>query len=289
MEQLIIDHISKKYGRQVVLDDLSFKLAPGRIYGLLGRNGAGKTTLLNIISQRIFPTTGTVRLGDEALANNDRMIGQFFLMSEINLYPKRIRVQQMFDLADGSYGQFDYQNAERLLKAFGISGRDHLNNLSTGLQTAAKLTVALNVNADYVLLDEPTLGMDANHRELFYRELVKAYQKRVRTFVLSTHLIDEIQQLVEHVVILDQHQIVADADVEEMLNKAYVISGPEDLVDQYTAGLRVLASERMGQVKTAYIFDQLDDQRVIPDQVQINHYDLQHLFIYLTDGGSNNE
>ena len=149
--------------------------------------------------------------------------------------------------------------------------------------------MALNVNANYVFLDEPTLGLDANHRELFYKELVKSYQEKPRTFVLSTHLIDEIQQLVEYVLILADHQLIADADVEEMLDRAHTVTGPEKLVDQYVAGLRVLSTDQLGTVKTAYVYDQLDDQRVIPDQVKLGHYDLQKLFIELTNGGSKNE
>ena len=81
MEQLSISHISKKFGRQLVLDDVSFTLAPAKIYGLLGRNGAGKSTLLNIITNRIFPTAGTVKLGTEDANNNDDVLGRMFLIS----------------------------------------------------------------------------------------------------------------------------------------------------------------------------------------------------------------
>ena len=289
METLRINHVSKKYGRHLILDDVDFQLASGKIYGLLGRNGAGKSTLLNIITGRIFPTTGTVTLGDLGSNDQDRVLGEIYLMSEADLYPKKTTIRRMFDLADGAYGDFDYQNAERLLAAFGITSSNQLSDLSTGLQTAAKLTVALNVNASFILLDEPVLGLDANHRDLFYKELIKAYQNKPRTFVLSTHLIDEIQQLVEHVIILNDHQVVENADVQAMLDKAYTVSGPAKLVDQYVAGLRVLGSDQLGKIKTAYVYDQLNNQRVIPDQVKIGHYDLQQLFIHLTNGGSDNE
>ena len=289
METLRINHVSKKYGRHLILDDVDFQLAPGKIYGLLGRNGAGKSTLLNIITGRIFPTTGTVTLSDLGSNDQDRVLGEIYLMSEADLYPKKTTIRRMFDLADGAYGDFDYQNAERLLAAFGITSSNQLSDLSTGLQTAAKLTVALNVNASFILLDEPVLGLDANHRDLFYKELIKAYQNKPRTFVLSTHLIDEIQQLVEHVIILNDHQVVENADVQAMLDKAYTVSGPAKLVDQYVAGLRVLGSDQLGKIKTSYVYDQLNNQRVIPDQVKIGHYDLQQLFIHLTNGGSDNE
>lgn len=284
MEQLKISHLTKKFGRRVVLDDISFTLEPAKIYGLLGRNGAGKSTLLNIISNRIFPTSGSIKLGDQE-ANTDQTLDNIFLIGEDNLYYKSIKINQMFDLADGAYGNFDYQNAERLLERFGIKENQKFAKLSTGQKTAAKVTLALNVNADYIFLDEPVLGLDANHREIFYQELIKSYQKRPRTIVLSTHLIDEIQQLVEHVVLIDNHRVIEDADVQDLLDRAYEISGPAKLVDQYTDGLNVLSTTDLGNIRTAHVFDQLPEERILPDQVQIGHYDLQHLFIYLTDGG----
>ena len=285
MEQLSINHITKRFGRQTVLDDISFTLAPAKIYGLLGRNGAGKSTLLNIITNRIFPTAGTVKLGDQDANDNDDVLGRVFLMSETNLYPKRTSILRMFDLANEAYGQFNYQTAARQLKEFGLDEKQHLSNLSTGQQTIAKFVLALNVDADYILMDEPVLGLDAAHRDLFYQELLKSYQTKPRTFVLSTHLIEEVQQLVEHVIIIDQAKVVADDDVQNLLERAHTVSGPADQVDKYTAGLRALASEDLGNIRTTYLLDDLDDQRVLPDQVKLGHYDLQHLFIYLTNGG----
>lgn len=284
MEQLKISHLSKKFGRRVILDDVSFTLEPAKIYGLLGQNGAGKSTLLNLISNRIFPTSGSIKLGDQEV-NTDQTLDKIFLIGEDNLYYKQVKINQMFDLADGAYGNFDYQNAEQMLKQFELDGNQKFAKLSTGQKTAAKISLALNVDADYIFLDEPVLGLDANHREIFYQELIKSYQKRPRTIVLSTHLIDEIQQLVEHVILIDRHRVLEDADVQDLLDRAYDISGPAKLVDQYTEGLNVLSTTDLGNVRTAHVFDQLPEDRILPDQVQIGHYDLQHLFIYLTNGG----
>lgn len=284
MEQLKISHLSKKFGRRVILDDVSFTLEPAKIYGLLGRNGAGKSTLLNLISNRIFPTSGSIKLGDQEV-NTDQTLDKIFLIGEDNLYYKQVKINQMFDLADGAYGNFDYQNAEQMLKQFELDGNQKFAKLSTGQKTAAKISLALNVDADYIFLDEPVLGLDANHREIFYQELIKSYQKRPRTIVLSTHLIDEIQQLVEHVILIARHRVLEDADVQDLLDRAYDISGPAKLVDQYTEGLNVLSTTDLGNIRTAHVFDQLPEDRILPDQVQIGHYDLQHLFIYLTNGG----
>ena len=289
MEQLTVNKLTKKYGHKVILDNLSIQLKPAKIYGLLGRNGAGKSTLLNIITNRIFPTSGEVKIGDHNINNDDDQLGKIYLMSEVEMYTKRTTIKRMMELADEAYENFDFKNAERLLKGFELDQKEIFANLSTGQRTEAKLVVALNVNADYILLDEPVLGLDANHRELFYKELIKTFQNKPRTFVLSTHLIEEIQQLVEHVIIINDHKIIEDADVESLLNKAYAISGPADDVNAYANGLNVLDTETMGNIKTAYVLDKLNDHRVIPDRVKIDHYDLQHLFIYLTNGGEQHD
>lgn len=287
MTTLKINHLTKQFGHHVILNDLDFKIEPQKIYGLLGRNGAGKSTLLNIINNRNFPSDGEIIMDNQSINNNATALQRLYLMSETNMYTKRTKVRDIFRLADDGYGNFNYALAHRLTKAFGIQETDHLSNLSTGLTTIAKLITALCVNADFIFLDEPTLGLDAGHRELFYRELVKTYEERPRTFVLSTHLISEVQPLVEHVWILDDHQFIQDTDVDTLLANAYAISGPAHLVDEYTDGLNVLDSQMMANIKTAYVVQPLDDSKVIPDQVKIDHIDLQKAFMALTNRKEN--
>lgn len=262
---------------------MSFNLAPAKIYGLLGRNGAGKSTLLNIITNRIFPTSGMVAMGPQNVNNNDEELGKIYLMSESNMYPKTTRVKRMLADADSFYGKFDFANARRMLGQFGINEKARFSNLSTGQKTAVKITIALNVNAPYVLLDEPTLGLDVNYRETFYRELLRTYSEKPRTFVLSTHLISEVQQLVEDVLILHEGKIIVNEPVEELLGRAFLVSGPAQLVDEYTAGQTTTDSQTIGNLKETAVIGELDALRPIPDQVQIKHLDLQRAFTALTN------
>lgn len=284
MATLKINQLTKRFGHHVILDNLTFQIEPNKIYGLLGRNGAGKSTLLNIINNRNFPTDGEVLLDNTSINNNSHALQKLFLMSETSMYPKRTRVSDMFKLANDGYGKFNFAMAHRLTDAFGVNEKAQLNNLSTGLTTIAKLITALCVNADFIFLDEPTLGLDAGHRELFYRELMKTYEERPRTFILSTHLISEIQNLVEHVWILDQHKIIRNEDVNDLLAHAYAISGPTNLVDDYTKQLNVLDQQTISNIKTVYVVQPLDEHQVIPDQVKIEHIDLQKAFTALTIG-----
>lgn len=283
VNELMVNHVTKRYRRHTVIDEVSFNLAPAKIYGLLGRNGAGKSTLLNIITNRIFLTSGMVAMGPQNVNNNDEELGKIYLMSESNMYPKTTRVKRMLSDADRFYGKFDFANARRMLGQFGINEKDRFSNLSTGQKTAVKITIALNVNAQYVLLDEPTLGLDVNYRETFYRELLRTYSEKPRTFVLSTHLISEVQQLVEDVLILHEGKIIVNEPVEELLGRAFLVSGPAQLVDEYTAGQTTTDSQTIGNLKETAVIGELDALRPIPDQVQIKHLDLQRAFTALTN------
>ena len=286
MDKFKVRGISKRYGKKRVLDNLSFELEPAKIYGLLGRNGAGKTTLLNIITDRIFANSGQVLLGDATVAGNRAALAQIYLMSDADLVAKHTKFSELATVLDATYG-FDFTEARRMLAGFDLDDQAVLAKLSTGLKTAAKLVLALNVRANYVFLDEPTLGLDANHRELFYQELMKTYEARPRTFVISTHLINEVQQLLEGVIILDDSKIIKDQPVADLLANAYEISAPAAKVDEYTAGLTVLTSRQLGKIKTVTVVEPLPDQRVIPDQVKLAHLDLQHTFTALTNKGGN--
>ncbi|XRF76835.1 ABC transporter ATP-binding protein, partial [Pediococcus acidilactici] len=159
---------------------------------------------------------------------------------------------------------------------------------STGYRTITKLIVALSVPAEYVFLDEPVLGLDANHRELFYNALVESYAEKPRTFVIATHLIEEFAKLIEHVMVMDQGRIVVDDETETVLANAYTVSGPVQAVDQYTAGLNVIGSDRLARIKANYVYGPLND-RSIPDEINIDPMDLQTLFINLTNGGETHE
>ncbi|WP_251545916.1 ATP-binding cassette domain-containing protein [Limosilactobacillus caecicola] len=287
MTTLKINQLTKRFGRHTILENLSFQLEPQHIYGLLGRNGAGKSTLLNIINNRNFQTDGEITLAGDSINNTPTALQRMYLMSEANMYPKRTRVSDMFKMAATGYRDFDLALAHRLTSEFEVDERAQLNNLSTGLTTIAKLITALCVDVDFVFLDEPTLGLDANHRELFYRELLKTYEDRPRTFILSTHLISEVQPLIDHVFILHHQHLIKDEAVDELLANAWAISGPAALVDQYCAGLTILDQQTISNIKTVYVVQPLDEQRIIPDQVKIEHIDLQRAFMVLTNGKEN--
>lgn len=283
MDGIIVKGIKKSFNKATILKNIDLQIKPGKIYGLLGRNGAGKSTLLSIITNRIFSDEGTVMLDGNTVFENDEALGQLYLMSERNLYSNSSKLRQLFNTTELLYGNFDYNYAQKLANMFELDLNQKFGKLSTGYRTIFKLIVSLCVPAKYVFLDEPVLGLDANHRELFYRELVDNYVKTGKTFVISTHLIEEVANSLEHVFVIRDGQIIVDGDVDDVLEKAYLIAGPVKEVEQYTAGLNVIGQETLGNIQGSYVFGELDSERILPDTVTVEKMDLQKLFINLTN------
>ncbi|QPS70354.1 ATP-binding cassette domain-containing protein [Lactococcus garvieae] len=277
---LRIKEVSKIYGKKNVLDNISINIEPQKIYGLLGNNGAGKSTLLNIINNRIFSTTGQIELLGEKISDNEKYLNKLYLMSEDDLYPSKIKINSLFKLTEKFYGSFDWDLAHQMLEEFELDSSKYLNKLSTGYRSITKLIVALCVPCDYIFLDEPVLGLDANHREIFYNFLLETYQDRLRTFVISTHLIEEISNLLERVIILDKGKVIADEDVEVMLKGAYILSGSTDEVEALLDNVQVLDKELLGGATTVYIKGNLTRKNL--GNIKVTPMNLQDYFKKVT-------
>ena len=135
-------------------------------------------------------------------------------------------------------------------------------------------------NAPYTFFDEPVLGLDANHREMFYRELIHRYSEQPRTIVISTHLIEEIADIIEQVVIIKEGKILLDRPAEQVKQMGYQVSGKASEVDAYCAGKKVLGEELLGGFKSACLLGQPEN---VPVSLEMTALDLQKLFVQLTN------
>ena len=272
--------VTKRFGDTRALEDVTLTIEEGKIYGLLGSNGAGKSTLLNILTGRLAPDSGTVTV-DGAPADSDGALGRLFLAGDTNLYPDDMRVKRALDTAALFYPDFDRACAEDLAAQFGLPLNKKINTLSTGYGSIFRLVLGLSVNTPYVLLDEPVLGLDAQHRDLFYKLLVRKYAENPSTLVISTHLIGEVADLIEHTVILRKGRILRDAPTETLTAGAWQISGPMGLVDRYAAGREVLTSSVLGGLKTVCLHGSENDP--LPAGLERRQMGLQEYFISLME------
>ncbi len=271
--------LTMRFGNNTALDGVDVCFGDNKIYGLLGRNGAGKSTLLSVVTNRLLPTAGEVFIDEEPARENDRVLGRVYYMGEKTLLPDTATVAQLFRWTGDFYPGFDGEYAGQLADTFGLPEKKKLKNLSTGYLTIAKLIAALASNAPYTLFDEPVLGLDANHREVFYRQLIESYSRQPRTILISTHLIEEVADIIEQVVIIKAGKILLDRPAEEVKRMGYTVSGRAEAVDAYCTGRDVLSVDTLGGLKTACILGKAEEA----PGLDVSGLDMQKLFIRLTN------
>lgn len=283
MSTITLKNLTMRFGSTTALDNVSFTFEENKIYGLLGRNGAGKSTMLNLITNKLFPTEGEVLIDGENVKENDKALSKVYCMSEKNLFPDQMKVSDVFKWTKEFYPAFDAEYANYLSEKFELNVKKRVKALSTGYASIYKVVAALASGAPIILFDEPVLGLDANHRDIFYRELIQNYSRTPRTYVISTHLIEEAADLIEKTVILKSGKLVLDEDTDALLSRGYTVSGPAPAVDTYTQGKELLGADTLGGLKTAYILGEVN-RDTVPAGLEVSKLDLQKLFIKLTDG-----
>lgn len=286
MAVIKISNLNKSYGDKTVLNNISLTFEENKIYGLLGRNGAGKTTLLNIITDRIKRNSGEVTIDGEDVSENDNALGKIYYITEQTLYPEDFKVKDIFKWTAEFYPNFNMEYAKELSSKFELNINKKIKQLSTGYGSICKNIVAMASGAEVTIFDEPILGLDANHRELFYKLLMEDYIEHPKTIILSTHIIGEVAKLLEDVVIINNGKVITTEDSEELLDKAYTVSGQENRVDKYIEGKTVINVEKMASFKSASIMGAIteEDRRLAKDlELEISKVELQKLFIMLTE------
>lgn len=281
-------NVSKKYGDTLALDNISLTIEENKIYGLLGRNGAGKTTLLNVMNNRIFLDKGKISIDDKNLCEANNSLGEIYLMTEQSLYPQSMKIKQLFNWTKEFYPNFDMDYALELSKKFELNINKKIKELSTGYSSICKLINTMASGAEILMFDEPVLGLDANHRDMFYSELMKSYIKHPKTIILSTHIIEEVAQLLERVVIIVDGKIIKNESVEELLKGCYCVSGLNKNIDAYIEDKHCISVEEMSSFKSAIIIgengdDEKKEQKKL--DLEVSKVELQKLFIHLTSKG----
>ena len=280
MSKIELVNLTKSYGDVNAVNNVSLTFEDNKIYGLLGRNGAGKSTMLKLITNRIFPTSGEILIDGEPVNNNDNALNKLYLMCEGKYYPDKLKIGEIFKWTNEFYPGFDKEYSLKLADLFELNLNKKAGSLSTGYMSIFKLIIALSVNTPFVLLDEPVLGLDANHRDLFYSVLIKKYSENPSTIVVSTHLIEEISNIVEDIVIINKGEIIRNESCQDLLSKGYTATGSAAIIDDYIKGKEVIGTDSLGGLKTVYILGNADN---VPAGIEITKLDLQKLFVKLTN------
>jgi ABC-2 type transport system ATP-binding protein len=285
-----VEGLSKSYGHGAntvhAVADASFALEENRIHGLLGRNGAGKTTLMQLLTGQEFATRGTIEVFGESPVENARVLDNVCFIKESQRYPDDFRVKHVLRSAPWFFPDWDDDFAADLVERFRLPENRRVKKLSRGQLSAVGVIVGLASRAPLTFFDEPYLGLDAVARQLFYDVLLADFAEHPRTVVLSTHLIDEVSNLLEHVVVIDDGRIIIDADADELRGSAVDVVGARSAVEAFTAGREVLHRTALGGLATATVAGLDDAGRAAAREagLELAPVSLQQLVIRTTTG-----
>ncbi|ANU11895.1 ABC transporter [Planococcus antarcticus DSM 14505] len=281
-----LSNVTLKFGKFEALKDISLTLEAGKIHGLIGRNGAGKTTLLSLLAAFREPTQGQVEIDGEPVFENPEKMQQIAFIYEKNYADEYEKIPAMLEFSENYRPNYDKEYADYLLKRFKLPLDKPVYKLSKGMQSALNVVIGLASRTPITIFDEAYLGMDAPSREIFYQEVLADLAKHPRTFILSTHLVSEMDYLFDNVVIIDQGRLLLNEDYETISAQGASITGAADQVDAFVTGRKVLNEQKLGGTKSVMVFGTLDEQDQLTARQQgleIGPVSLQDLFIHLTE------
>ncbi|MCY7976024.1 ABC transporter ATP-binding protein [Bacillus inaquosorum] len=212
--EITLEHVSKKYGRQTAVNDVSITLSSGRIYGLIGPNGSGKSTTLKMMAGLLFPTSGLIK-ADEKPVTRD-MVRQTAYLTELDMFYPHFTVKDMVNFYQSQFPDFQTEQAYKLLNEMQLDPKKKIKKLSKGNRGRLKIVLALARRTSVILLDEPFSGLDPMVRDSIVNSLVSYIDFEQQIVVIATHEIDEIETLLDEVIILANGEKVAQRDVEDI-------------------------------------------------------------------------
>ena len=285
MSKLVCENLTKQYGSKTVLDHVNLTLESGKIYGLIGRNGAGKTTLLSLMSNQNPISAGTATIDGQRIWENPKALSRLCFSRELNLSAESAlssyTLKAYLRAAETYLPHWDKDMAARLLELFGLEKKKKLGKLSKGMLSMVTILVAMASKAEFTFLDEPVAGLDVVAREQFYQLLLEEYTETGRTFVLSTHIIEEAADVMEEVIILDRGKILLKENTQELVDRARYVTGLADQVDGATAGLPCHHVENIGRSKAVTVLLPEGEDLNPGYDVTVQPVNLQKLFVAL--------
>ena len=248
--------LRKTFGTTVALDGVDLRVEEGRILGIIGPNGAGKTTALNAILGLISYQGELKVLGRDPWSAREQLMRDVSFIADVAVLPRWIRVSQLLDYVAGVHPRFDRAKAEGFLSRTTIKRTGKVRELSKGMVAQLHLALVMAIDAKLLVLDEPTLGLDILYRKQFYDSLLNDYFDRSRTIVVTTHQVEEIQNVLTDLMFIDRGRIVLECSMEEFESRYVEVMVHPD----HVAGARSLNPMHERQVfgRSVLLFDHVD-------------------------------
>src|SRR5882757_794225 len=222
--------LTKKYGAHVALDRANLKVEAGRIVGLIGPNGAGKTSALRAILGLTNYEGHLTVLGREPFRDRTELMNECCFIADVAVLPSWLRVDQAIDFVAAVHPRFRRDRASGFLAKTQITGKRRMRELSKGMKTQVHLALTMAIDAKLLVLDEPTLGLDILARRAFYDALVNDYMDETRTILITTHQVEEVENLLTDVIFIDKARIVLALAVDEIATRYAAVAVTEDKI-----------------------------------------------------------
>ncbi|NLO86731.1 MAG: ABC transporter ATP-binding protein [Clostridiales bacterium] len=279
--------LSRRFGKTMALDGLSFSIKENQIVGLLGRNGAGKSTLLRILSGQLKQTSGDIELFGMPVYDNAQALSNLCMIGDTPDFGSIKNINQFLPVMAAMFPAWDSALADKLIDRFDLPRKKALKGFSRGMQTSLLLCVGLASGARLTVFDEPSLGLDAVMRERFYDMLIEIRTLQPnRSFVLSTHLIDEVTRTLDYAVMIDHGKLMCQGDMQELTSGYISISGAPDAVREASTGATVLKQEEVAGSLVLHLrlASPGDKEKLMANNsIQCASMNLQRLFVFLTE------
>ena len=276
-------HVTKSFGATKAVDDVSFNIEKGRITGLIGPNGAGKTTLLKAVLGLTDCQGSLSVLGLDPFRQRKELMQNICFIADVAVLPRWIRVSQLLDFVEAVHPNFSRKTAEDLLSRTKVSAGAKVRQLSKGMVTQLHLSIITAIDAKLLILDEPTLGLDIIFRKEFYGNLLNDYFDGERTIVITTHQVEEIENLLTDVMFINDGRIVLDASMEAL---------PEQFAELMTSGDSADKARKLGPIferevfgKNVLTFDGVNRDKLSP-LGEVRTPDIADLFVAKVKGAA---
>ena len=248
MTSLVKAHgVSKHFGNVRAVDNVSFEIEKGRIMGLIGPNGAGKTTLLKSLLGLTDCDGELSVLGLDPFRQRKELMRNICFIADVAVLPRWIRVSQLLDFVQSTHPNFSRDKAEALLEKTNVNTRrdSRVRELSKGMVTQLHLSIIAAIDARLLILDEPTLGLDIIFRKEFYSNLLSDYFDEERTILVTTHQVEEIENILTDIMFINDGRIILDTTMESLA---------DSYVELMTSGERADRARNMGPIAERDIF-----------------------------------
>jgi ABC-2 type transport system ATP-binding protein len=273
--------LTKKYGAQVALDRVNFSVEAGRIVGLIGPNGAGKTSALRAILGLTAYEGQLQVLGREPFRDRTALMHDACFIADVAVLPSWLRVDDAVDFVAGVHPRFRRDRAAALLAKTEIAGKRRMRELSKGMKTQVHLALTMAIDAKLLVLDEPTLGLDILARRAFYDALVNDYMDETRTILITTHQVEEVENLLTDVLFIDKGRIVLDSSLDDIAARYAAVEVGADRIDAARAEKPFYERRMLGKMVLYY---EHPDMQKLGNLGQIHTPSVSDLFVAKLSG-----